>query len=93
MRFAALLLPLFLLAGCIEPPTEAYDPNLYDANGHVVSPVAAAQPQPSPLPQPPPRPPVPECRQVPTTVVIGGQPQEAYETACRQPDGSWRFTN
>lgn len=31
------------------------------------------------------------CREYLQTVVIGGQPQQAYGTACRQPDGSWRI--
>ena len=29
------------------------------------------------------------CREYTTTVRIGGEPQKAYGTACRQPDGSW----
>lgn len=29
------------------------------------------------------------CREYTQTVVIGGQEQQAYGTACRQPDGSW----
>ncbi len=31
-----------------------------------------------------------QCREFQTTVVIGGQSQQAYGTACRQPDGSWK---
>jgi surface antigen len=30
------------------------------------------------------------CREYRQTVTIGGQRQEAYGTACRQPDGRWR---
>ena len=30
------------------------------------------------------------CREFQTTVMIGGQPQQAYGRACRQPDGSWK---
>jgi surface antigen len=30
------------------------------------------------------------CREYTTTVRIGGKPQQAYGTACRQPDGSWQ---
>ena len=30
------------------------------------------------------------CREYQTTVNIGGQPQQAYGTVCRQPDGSWK---
>lgn len=29
------------------------------------------------------------CREYTQTVVVGGQKQQAYGTACRQPDGSW----
>ncbi|WP_109122958.1 RT0821/Lpp0805 family surface protein [Azospirillum sp. TSO22-1] len=31
------------------------------------------------------------CREYQTTVVIGGQPQNASGVACQQPDGSWRI--
>ena len=31
------------------------------------------------------------CREFTQTVYIGGQPQQAYGTACRQADGSWRI--
>lgn len=30
------------------------------------------------------------CREYQSTVNIGGQSQQAYGTACRQPDGSWK---
>lgn len=30
------------------------------------------------------------CREYTQTIVIGGQVQETYGTACRQPDGTWR---
>lgn len=29
------------------------------------------------------------CREYQTKIVVGGQVQNAYGTACRQPDGSW----
>lgn len=29
------------------------------------------------------------CREYTQTVVVGGQKQQAYGTACRQPDGTW----
>ena len=29
------------------------------------------------------------CREYTHTVFVGGEPQEAYGRACRQPDGSW----
>jgi surface antigen len=31
------------------------------------------------------------CREYKQTITIGGQPNQAYGTACRQPDGSWRI--
>ena len=33
------------------------------------------------------------CREYTQTVNIGGQIEQAYGTACRQPDGSWKITN
>lgn len=30
------------------------------------------------------------CREFQHTVIIGGKQEEAYGTACRQPDGSWK---
>ncbi len=32
------------------------------------------------------------CREYKQTVKIGGKTEEAYGTACRQPDGSWQIT-
>ncbi len=29
------------------------------------------------------------CREYTQTIYVGGQQQQAYGTACRQPDGSW----
>jgi surface antigen len=31
------------------------------------------------------------CREFQQTVSVGGQSEEAYGTACRQPDGSWKI--
>lgn len=31
------------------------------------------------------------CREFTQTIVVGGQTQEGYGTACRQPDGSWKI--
>ena len=31
------------------------------------------------------------CREFQQNVQVGGQTQQAYGTACRQPDGSWRI--
>jgi surface antigen len=33
------------------------------------------------------------CREYTQTVNIGGQTEQAYGTACRQPDGSWKIVN
>ncbi|MFT6987241.1 MAG: surface antigen [Psychromonas sp.] len=33
------------------------------------------------------------CREYRQTVMVGGKMQEAYGTACRQPDGSWLINN
>jgi surface antigen len=31
------------------------------------------------------------CREFQQTIVVGGQQQQGYGRACRQPDGSWRI--
>src|SRR5262249_36975139 len=31
-----------------------------------------------------------ECREFQQTIIVGGQRENAYGTACRQADGSWR---
>lgn len=31
------------------------------------------------------------CREYQQTVIIGGEERQAYGTACRQPDGSWKI--
>ena len=33
------------------------------------------------------------CREYQQTVMVGGQEQRSYGTACRQPDGSWKVVN
>ena len=33
------------------------------------------------------------CREFTTTVLIGGEEQQGYGTACRQADGSWKIIN
>ena len=33
------------------------------------------------------------CREYQQTVTVGGKTEEAYGTACRQPDGSWMLKN
>jgi surface antigen len=85
MRFLWVALGLTAVAGCISEPDTVgrYDPRLYDANGQVVA--AVPPPPPALAPAEPP------CREVTRDVTIGGQVQHAVGTACRQPDGTWRF--
>jgi len=33
------------------------------------------------------------CREYQTEVLVGGKREQAYGTACRQPDGSWQVVN
>ena len=33
------------------------------------------------------------CREFQQTVTVGGRTEEAYGTACRQPDGSWQVVS
>jgi surface antigen len=33
------------------------------------------------------------CREYQQTIVVEGEKHEAYGTACRQPDGSWKITD
>ncbi len=33
------------------------------------------------------------CREFSQTIVVGGQKQDAFGTACRQPDGSWKIVS
>lgn len=33
------------------------------------------------------------CREYQQTVTVGGKTEEAFGTACRQPDGSWRIVS
>lgn len=33
------------------------------------------------------------CREYQNTITVGGKRQQAYGTACRQPDGSWKVVN
>ena len=53
-------------------------------NGHygTIVPVRTYQPAPGQF-----------CREFQQTVIIGGQSQQAYGTACRQPDGTWKIQN
>ena len=31
------------------------------------------------------------CREYQQTITVGGEQQQAYGTACRQPDGTWKI--
>ena len=31
------------------------------------------------------------CREYVQTITVGGERQQAYGTACRQPDGAWKI--
>jgi surface antigen len=31
------------------------------------------------------------CREFQQTITVGGQTQEGYGTACKQPDGAWKI--
>ncbi len=33
------------------------------------------------------------CREFQQTITVGGRTEDAYGTACRQPDGSWKIAN
>lgn len=33
------------------------------------------------------------CREYQQTINVGGQKEQGYGTACRQPDGSWKIVN
>ncbi len=33
------------------------------------------------------------CREFQQTITVGGRTEDAYGTACRQPDGSWKIVN
>jgi surface antigen len=52
-------------------------------NGHygTVTPVRTYEPSPGQV-----------CREFQQMITVGGQTQQGYGTACRQPDGSWRIT-
>jgi surface antigen len=33
------------------------------------------------------------CREYSQSIIVGGKPQSAYGTACRQPDGAWQVVS
>lgn len=50
--------------------------------GYAVTPMRTYEPHPGQY-----------CREYQTVVTIGGRAEEAYGTACRQPDGAWKTVN
>jgi hypothetical protein len=76
MRMRALS-PLIVLLGaaCIAEPMPAA--------ATAPTPLQLVTGEPAPAPQ--------GCREFNTPVTIGGQQQQAYGTACLQPDGSWKI--
>lgn len=51
-----------------------------DGHGYQVTPLRTYEPEPGRY-----------CREYQTVVTIGGRAEQAYGTACRQPDGSWQI--
>lgn len=51
-----------------------------DGYGYQVTPLRTYEPEPGRY-----------CREYQTVVTIGGRAEQAYGTACRQPDGSWQI--
>lgn len=72
-----------------HPRPRYHRPPVYDDDIEDWQP-APAGPEPSAA-SPPPSAPAAYCREYTTTVVIDGVEREAYGTACRQKDGSWRI--
>ena len=64
-----------------------YEPYPYYAPVYVAPPVYV---QPYPGPAPVYVAPQPYCREYTSTIIVNGQYQQTYGTACLQPDGSWR---
>ena len=64
------------------PPAVVYAPA--PAYG-TVQPIPAAPTYQAPVSQ--------TCREYQTTVMVDGQAQPSYGTACLQPDGTWRIIN
>ena len=86
--------PLFAPAPVYYPPPPVYyvppPPPVY----YVPPPPPPAYYAPAYAPAPAAAPvPSGHCREYSSTNVIDGTPQQAYGTACLQPDGSWRIVN
>jgi len=61
----------------VPPPVYAPPPVVYSPPPAGFAPTAAAPQQ--------------TCREYQSTVIIAGQPQQTYGTACLQADGTWRI--
>ncbi len=61
----------------------------YDEPAYPPPPAAAAPVQQAPAPSQP----EPYCREYTREIVIDGETQTAYGTACMRADGSWRLVN
>jgi hypothetical protein len=78
MRVLSLLTPIPLLligSACVAETPPAVFPAAAPVQFAAVPPAASQQ----------------GCREFDTPVTIGGQQQQAYGTACLQPDGSWKI--
>ena len=84
----------------VAPPWQ--NPDLAPQAAPQAPPPAAPPPVATNAPPPPPplgsvspirAPGRPECREFQQTIMIGGQPQRAYGTACHQPDGTWKIVH
>lgn len=71
--------PAVVVAPPPPPPVVVYQ---QPVQGYYVAPQPAPQPQQQAY-----------CREYQKTLMIGGQPQPGYGTACMQPDGTWKAIN
>jgi hypothetical protein len=73
--------PAYAYPPVYEPPYGPYDgrPMYYDDDSYQSSPYRYDDGS--------------YCREFQTTIVIDGRPENAFGTACLQPDGSWAVVN
>jgi hypothetical protein len=73
--------PAYAYPPVYEPPYGSYDdgPMYYEDDSYESSPYRSNDGS--------------YCREFQTTVVIDGRPENAFGTACLQPDGSWAVVN